>query len=63
MPMTAYLTPLTVTVLPTAYFFVFAYAASTTTTLAFVSVVRKLRPLVIFDEVSGPRAGFVTSVP
>ena len=63
MPMTLYLTLLMVTVSPTASFFSLAYDVSATTTLAFVSEVVKVRPLVIFEEVSGPRAGLVTSVP
>lgn len=62
-PMTLYLTLLTVTVPPTLSFFSLAYAESTTATLASVSSAVNVRPLVIFDEVSGPRASWVTSVP
>ncbi len=63
MPMTLYLTLLTVTVEPTSSFFSLAYDVSATTTLALVSEDLKVRPLVIFEEVSGPSAGLVTSVP
>lgn len=56
MPMTLYLTLLMVTVLPSLSFFSLAYDLSATTTLALVSDVLNVRPLVIFDEVSGPVA-------
>jgi hypothetical protein len=48
---------------PALSFFSLAYAACATATFAFVSLVVNVRPLVIFEEVSGPRAGLVTSVP
>lgn len=63
MPMTLYLTLLMVTVSPRTSFFSLAYDLSATTTLASVSEDLKVRPLVIFEEVSGPSAGLVTSVP
>ncbi len=63
MPMTLNLTLLMVTVSPRVSFFFLAYDVSATTTLAFVSDVLNVRPLVILEEVSGPSAGSATSVP
>src|SRR3954454_22072326 len=62
-PTILYFTLLIVTVEPTLYFFFLAYAESATSTLALVSDALKVRPLVIFEEVSGPIADSVTSVP
>lgn len=62
-PMTSYLTVLIVTLSPTFSSFSLAYDLSATTTSALVSDVWNVRPLVIFEEVRGPRAGSVTSVP
>src|SRR3954454_14964431 len=62
-PTILYFTLLIVTVEPTLYFFSLAYAESATSTLALVSDALKVRPLVIFEEVSGPIADSVTSVP
>lgn len=61
--MTVYLTLLTVTLSPTFSSFSLAYDLSATTTSASVSDVLNVRPLVIFEEVRGPRSGSVTSVP
>ncbi|MDQ1067993.1 hypothetical protein QFZ32_003433 [Streptomyces canus] len=62
-PITLNLTLLMVTVEPTLSFFSLAYAESTTATFAAVSADVNVRPLVILEEVSGPRAALVTSVP
>lgn len=63
MPMSLYLTPLILTVSPRASFFSLAYDVSATATLASVSDVLNVRPLVTLEEVRGPRPCLATSVP
>lgn len=56
------LVPEIVTVSPRARSFSLAYASSTTVTSASVSALLNVRPLLVFEEVSGPMTRWGTSV-